>query len=68
MAKPSSTAAKKNECLSCKKVEAPGLRGAFFDAKGENGMQLRFWLCEPCAIKHSPSQGKVTLQDPTTRV
>lgn len=61
-------AKKKNVCLHCKKSEGPGLRGAVFHAQGDNGMQLTFWMCEPCAIALSPSQGKITLQDPTTRV
>jgi hypothetical protein len=61
------TTSKKNECLNCKKPEG-AVKGAMFHAKGENGMLLDFWMCEPCAIKLSPSQGKITLQDPTTRV
>lgn len=62
------TPAKKNVCVSCKKPEGPALRGGVFTATSEHGMILNFWMCDPCAVQCSPGQGKITLEDPTTRV
>lgn len=58
---------KKNECLSCKAKEGAA-RGSTFKGTAENGMVVTFWLCDPCAVRLSPGQGPITLQDPTTRV
>lgn len=49
-------------CISCKRREEAELSGAEYAAKGGNGMQVRFWLCNPCAIRLAPvSQGPMTL-------
>lgn len=55
-------------CLTCGNEEGPDVPGATFTANGTNGMMLRFWMCNPCAIKLGPDQGPITLEDPSTRV
>ncbi len=58
----------KKLCIACKRQEAPGVGGANFSASGDNGMVIMFWMCTDCALEHSPGQGPITLEDPTTRV
>jgi hypothetical protein len=58
----------KSRCMVCGKKEGGEVKGSRFHAEGENGMQLLFWLCDPCAIKNGPDQGPIDLEDPTTRI
>ena len=54
----------KTVCLSCKKPESPQLQGSTYEGKGHNGMLVKFWLCNPCAIPLGPSgQGPINMPD-----
>jgi hypothetical protein len=55
-------AAKKEVCLTCKREAAPQVFGAWYDAKGSNGMLLRFWMCNQCAIPLGPPQGPIDMK------
>ncbi len=52
----------KEVCLTCKREKTPQLFGAWYDAKGTNGMLLRFWMCNPCAIPLGPTQGPIDME------
>lgn len=55
------TNATKEVCLSCKREATPNIFGTWYDAKGGNGMLLRFWMCNKCAIPLGPKQGPVDM-------
>jgi hypothetical protein len=49
-------------CLSCKKSKSPTLMGSTYEGLGENGMRVRFWVCNPCAIPLGPGgQGPINM-------
>lgn len=52
----------KEVCLTCKREKSPQLFGAWYDARGANGMLLRFWMCNPCAIPLGPTQGPIDME------
>ncbi|MBI3184436.1 MAG: hypothetical protein HYZ28_20060 [Myxococcales bacterium] len=60
--------AKPTKCIACKRVEGPAVPGATFTSNGANGMVISFWMCNQCAIPLGPSQGKIDMEDPTSRV
>ena len=43
-------------CLSCKKSESPELMGSTYEGKGKNGMRVKFWLRNPCAVSLGPKR------------
>lgn len=54
-----------NTCVSCKRViNPPELRGTQFVCKGENGTNIAFWMCSPCAIPLGPGQGPIRVRSP----
>jgi hypothetical protein len=55
-------AANKEVCLSCKREASPQLIGAWYNAKGSNGMLVSFWMCNPCAIPLGVSQGPIDME------
>jgi hypothetical protein len=55
-------AAKKEVCLSCKREASPQLFGTWYNAKGDNGMLVAFWMCNPCAIPLGVSQGPIDMK------
>jgi hypothetical protein len=51
-------------CLSCKKPESAQLMGSTYQGQGENGMRVKFWLCNPCAVPLGPSgQGPINMPE-----
>jgi hypothetical protein len=46
-----------NRCLSCKQDEAPARKGAKYFSDGANGVRVKFWLCNDCAIPLGIPQG-----------
>ncbi len=52
-------------CISCKRTESGAVAGSTFISNGDNGMIVRFWMCDDCAMKHGPGQGPIDMDDPT---
>lgn len=50
-------------CLSCKKPEG-AVSGSSYISNGDNGMIVRFWLCDDCAMTLGPSQGPIDMDEP----
>jgi|GEM_PF-3897747 len=51
-------------CLSCKKTEGGEVIGSTYTSTGENGMIVRFWMCDACALKMGPDQGPIDMDAP----
>ncbi|WNG33364.1 hypothetical protein F0U60_06745 [Archangium minus] len=54
-------------CLSCKKPEGGAVSGSSYISNGDNGMIVRFWLCDDCAMTLGPSQGPIDMDEPEAR-
>ena len=54
-----------NACIHCKRPESGDVVGSTFTSNGENGMIVRFWMCDDCALKLGPGQGPIDMDDPT---
>lgn len=51
-------------CLSCKKAEGGDVIGSTYTSTGENGMIVRFWMCDACALTMGPDQGPIDMDEP----
>jgi hypothetical protein len=58
-----SNEAGRNTCISCKKPEGADVVGASYVSNGDNGMIVAFWMCDACAIKLSPDQGPIDMDE-----
>lgn len=52
-------------CISCKKTEGGEVVGSTYVSTGDNGMIVRFWMCDECALPLGPGQGPIDMDDPT---
>lgn len=53
-----------NSCIACKRTEGGPVAGVSYVSNGDNGMIVRFWMCDECALKLSPGQGPIDMDDP----
>ncbi len=55
--------ADRHVCASCGQPEdEESRRGADYEARSEKGAQVRFWMCNRCAIPLGPPQGPPTVE------
>ncbi|MCP3101857.1 hypothetical protein LZ198_23550 [Myxococcus sp. K15C18031901] len=52
-------------CISCKKPEGGDVVGSIYVSTGDNGMIVRFWMCDECALPLGPGQGPIDMDEPT---
>jgi len=52
-------------CISCRKAEGGAVAGAPYLPNGDNGLIVRFRMCDDWAMKDGPSQGPIDMDDPT---
>ncbi|QSQ16424.1 hypothetical protein [Myxococcus landrumensis] len=51
-------------CISCKKTEGGEVVGSTYVSTGDNGMIVRFWMCDECALPLGPGQGPIDMDEP----
>lgn len=61
---PQSKQPAQHTCISCRKAEGGAVVGSSYLSNGDNGMIVRFWMCDDCAMKYGPSQGPIDMDDP----